>query len=425
MQGSGMQGSGMQGSGMPGSELPSAGARKTASARASFALLLVTVLVVAANLRMTVQGVGSLIDQIGGDTGLSPTLLGLLGALPLLMYAVVSPLAHSISHRFGANRSMLWALLVLLVATAVRSLDAGLAPLWIGTILTGASIAVANVLMPAIVKTWFPTRVHVVMPIYTAVLAGTGALASGLVVPISHVGQGDGLGWRFALLTTGFLIVPGIVLWIAAIRQTGTDRTVEQAAEPRARGIWRDPIAWLVALYMGLQAAAFYMLVTWLSPLSISYGTSEVQAGVEVMVMQLFAVGGSLSVPFLLRGWGRRWVPAILPLPGLVGIVGLMLLPQAAWLWGAIFGYVSGAMFAISMWLMADRARDRSASTALSGMAQSVGYIIAGLGPIAFAALHTATGGWALPLTLDIACLLALLVVGFLLRTHRVVLASA
>ncbi len=390
------------------------------SARHSFALLLVTILVVAANLRMTVQGVGSLIDQIGRDTGLAPTLLGLLGELPLLMYALVSPLAHGISHRFGTNRTMLVALIVLLIATVIRPLDAGLAPLWTGTLLTGASIAVANVLMPAIIKTWFPGRVHVVMPIYTAVLAGTGALASGLVVPISHLGPADDpFGWRFALLTTGILIVPGIVLWVVAIRRTGTDRTEERAAEPRETGIWGDPVAWLVALYMGLQAAAFYMLVTWLSPLTISYGTSEVQAGVEVMVMQLFALGGSLSVPFLLRGWGRRWVPALLPIPGIVGIVGLMLSPQLASLWGAVFGYASGAMFAISMWLMADRARNRSASTALSGMAQSVGYVIAGLGPIAFAALHTATGGWALSLAVDMACLVGLLVVGFLLRKHR------
>jgi CP family cyanate transporter-like MFS transporter len=101
-----------------------------------------------------------------------------------------------------------------------------------------------------------------------------------------------------------------------------------------------------------------------------------------------------------------------------------MLWPQAAWLWGSVFGYASGAMFAISMWFMADRARSRSAATALSGMAQSIGYIIAGLGPIAFAVLHTVTGGWTLSLGLDLFCLVALLVVGFLLREHRFALDS-
>jgi len=399
---------------------------RTESRRTSVALLVATVIVVAANLRTTVQGVGSLIDQIGGDTGLNPTLLGLLGATPLLMYALVSPLAHGISQRFGVNRTMLVSLLVLLAATVIRSIDAGLAPLWLGTLLTGASIAVANVLMPAVVKHWFPDRLHAIMPVYTAVLAGTGAVASGLVVPISHVAWLDGqAGWRFALLTTGVLIIPGVVMWLAAIRRSGLDHVEGEQVEAPARGIWRDGTAWLVALYMGFQGAAFYMLVTWLSPFSISYGTSELQAGIEVMVMQLFSLAGSLTVPFLLRGWGRRWVPALISIPGVVGLVGLMASPQMAWLWGAVFGYASGAMFAISMWLMADRARNRNAATALSGMAQSVGYVIGGIGPIAFAAAHTATGGWALSLGLAIACLVCLFVVGFLLRTHRFALDRA
>ena len=394
------------------------------SVRTSFWLLVATVVLVAANLRTTVQGVGSLLDQIGGDTGLTPTLLGLLGALPLLMYALISPLAHGLSHRFGMNRTMLVSLLVLLVATIVRSIDAGLAPLWIGTALTGAAIAVANVLMPAVIKQWFPDRLHAVMPVYTAILSGTGALASGLVVPISHISWGDGqAGWRFALLTTGVVVLPGIVMWVIATRRTTTtDRASADAAEPHARGIWGDPVAWLVASYMGFQGAAFYMLVTWLSPLSISYGTSEVQAGVEVMVMQLLALGGSLSVPFLLRGRARRWVPAALPVPTIVAVIGLMLAPQIAGFWGGLFGLASGAQFAVSMWLMADRARGRSSATALSGMAQSLGYAVAGLGPIAFGALHTLTGGWVLSLAIILFCLVMLVVSGLLLRNHRYVL---
>jgi len=390
------------------------------SVRTSFWLLIVTVMIVAANLRTTVQGVGSLIDQMGADTGLTPTALGLLASLPLLMYALVSPLAHAISHRFGMNRTTLATLVVLLAATVLRSVDAGLVPLWAGTVLTGAAIAIANVLMPAVIKHWFPDRLHTVMPVYTAVLAGTGAVASGLVVPISHVAWSDGeAGWRFALLTTGILIVPAIVMWLIAMRRTGPDRVAGEPQEPRRKGIWADPVAWLVALYMGFQGAAFYMLVTWLSPLSISYGTGEVQAGVEVMVMQLFSLGGSLSVPFLLRGWGRRWVPALVPFPGIVGLVGLMIWPASAWLWSPLFGYASGAMFAISMWLMADRARNRTDATSLSGMAQSAGYLICGVGPIAFAALHTATGGWVLSLCLAAVCMVGLVVVGFLLRDHR------
>jgi CP family cyanate transporter-like MFS transporter len=385
-------------------------------------VLLVAVCLVAANMRPAITGLGPLLDQIGADTGMAPAALGVLAAVPLAAWAVFSPLAHDLSRRFGQPRVLLGALLVLLAGTLVRSLTTPVAGLWIGTAVIGIGIAIINVLMPAVVKREFAGRVAAVTAVYTALLAGLGAVSSGVVVPISHIEVGGApAGWQTALLVTGAGLLPfAIAGWWWAHRGAGDAR--ERQPSPRGRtGIWGDPVAWLVAVYMGLQASMFYMFVTWLAPLSMSIGRSEVVAGVDVMVYQLFSLAGCLLLPLILRGALERWAPALIPSLAIVGVAGLMIAPGGVLVWGSLIGLTGGATLAMSLTLMAQRARDHDTSAALSGMSQSVGYVIAALGPIAFGALHTLTGGWLLPLALVLAVLAALTVVGVFAGRDRFV----
>ena len=173
---------------------------------------------------------------------------------------------------------------------------------------------------------------------------------------------------------------------------------------------------------MGLQAAAFYMLVTWLAPISASTGRSAVVAGIDVMVFQIFGVIGSLAVPFVLRGGMKRWVPALLPAPAIVGTLGLILAPDAVLVWGSFAGLSTGASIGMSLTLMAQRARNHGAAAALSGMSQSIGYVIAALGPILFGALHTVSGGWLVPLLLLLAAFVGQGMIGVAVGRERYVL---
>ncbi|GAA3922467.1 CynX/NimT family MFS transporter [Microbacterium invictum] len=395
----------------------------------SVALLLVAVCLVAANMRPAITGLGPLIDQIGTDTGMSVGTLGVLAAVPLVAWALFSPVAHTLSRRFGQPRVLLGSLIVLLAGTLVRSLPGvsdGLGEivcLWIGTAVIGVGIAIINVLMPAIVKREFPARVAVITALYTALLAGFGAVSSGVVVPISHIELGgDPAGWRFALLVTGIGLLPfAIVAWWLAHR--GPHHAHTRAPEHRGRtGIWTDPVAWLVAAYMGLQSAMFYMLVTWLATISMATGRSEVLAGVDVMVYQLLSLAGSVSLPFILRGRIERFAPALIPSLAIVGTVGLMLAPGAISVWVVLLGLSSGSTLAMSLTLMAQRARDHDASSALSGMSQSVGYLIAALGPVTFGALHALTDGWIASLSLLLVVLVLLTIVGVFAGRPRFVL---
>ncbi|QIG39157.1 MFS transporter [Microbacterium sp. 4R-513] len=384
--------------------------------------LIVATCLVAANMRPTITAVGPLLGQIGDDTGYSPTVLGLLGAVPLIMWAVISPLAHELSRRFGMSRAVTWSLLVLAVGTVVRSLSGPAASLWIGTIIIGAALAIVNVLMPAAIKRDFPQHVRGMMAVYTALLGGVGAIASGVAVPASHLELPSGeAGWQFALLVIGLALLPfALGAWGWATRGASHGR---QSGRPRGRtGIWSDRVAWTVAAYMGFQASTFYMLLTWLASISASTGRSAVVAGIDVMIYQIFSLVGSLVLPLLLRGRAERMVPALIPVLGIIGVAGLMLAPRAVIAWVVLIGLSSGASLAMTLTLMAQRARDPDASAALSGMAQSVGYVLAALGPVLFGWVHTTVGGWVAPLVLVLIVMIGQTVTGVFAGRERYVL---
>jgi MFS transporter, CP family, cyanate transporter len=398
--------------------------RETAQAPASRMMLLIAVLLIALNLRPTITGIGPLLAQISEDLGTTAAALGALAAVPLIAFGVVSPLAHGISARFGMSRTVLWSLVLLGVGTVWRSLPGFAANLWLGTALIGASIAIVNVLMPAVIKRDFADRVPSVTAAFTACLSGMGAVASGVVVPISHIEvDGSPLGWQAALLWTGALLPFALVAWIFAIR--GQQRHEKPTERARGTGIWRDRLAWQVLFYMGLQSMTFYMLVTWFAPIAQSLGRTEVVAGIDVMIYQFFCFGGSLIVPLLLRGRFRRYAAAAIPALTLLGIAGLIAVPGLFVVWTIVCGIGCGAALGMSLSLFSLRARTHQGASALSGMAQSGGYLIAATGPVLFGALLSLTGGWLAPLVLVGLVLLGQLVVGLFVGRDRYVLETA
>ena len=216
-------------------------------ARALSGLVLgLSLLVVAANLRPTLTALGPVITLVGADTGLSPAALGVLGSLPLLAFAVVSPVVQLLSRRWGPDHTVFAAMSVMLVATVVRSLPgpAGTSvPLWAGTIALGAGIAVGNVLVPALVKRDFPREVPLMTGAYTATLSLSAALASGLALPLAERG-----GWRLGIGTWALVGVVALAAWLPRLRRHGRDVAVpgplpgaHPPAPPRRSGARRWP----------------------------------------------------------------------------------------------------------------------------------------------------------------------------------------
>lgn len=381
-------------------------------------LAVIALCLVAAIMRPAITAVGPLIDQISADTGIAPAALGALPTVILLTWAVVSPLAHRVGRRWGLVGAVLGATALLAVGLIVRSIPGSPLWLWVGTALIGLALAIGNVLLPAVIKRDFASRVPLMMAVYSAILGGMGAVASGLAVPVSTLtAPAD---WRLSLLVVGGTLVPlALLCWAWSARRSRADTVV---ATRRTGGIWRDGTAWWVATYMGVQSTSFYVLVTWLASMSASAGRSGVEAGFDVMIYQIFSIFGSLAVAAFMRGAGARLVPALVPVVGLIGIVGIMVAPAGIGAWVIALGLFSGASLGVSLTLMAQRARDHDTSSALSGMSQSVGYAMAAVGPVLFGVIHSATGSWTLALLLLVTTMLAQVGIGAMAARERFVL---
>lgn len=363
-------------------------------------LAVLAILLVAASLRPSITSVGPLLDHIGHATGLGTGALGLLAALPPLAFAVMSPVSHPIALRWGIDRTLLAALLLLVVGIVLRSVP-GPGLLWIGTVLLGFGIALGNVLVPAVVKRDLGAHVSRMTGAYTSTMNAFAATASGLAVPIAGWAVG---GWRTAL---GLWALPAALaagVWALRMRRlpaptepaaeaTGTAGT--RATAGRRRPVWRSALAWQVTLHMGVQSTIFYALVNWLPSLEADSGVPAAVAGSHLFLYQAVGIAAALS---LIAAMGRRadqrLVAGLLTVPMFVGLVGLLLVPQLAVLWICLAGVTSGGSIAMALALIGLRSRTATDTARLSGMAQGFGYLIAAGGPASAGALRAATGGW-------------------------------
>lgn len=402
--------------------------RTDLSRRQSGALLLCAVVLVAANLRMSLMAVGPLLEDIAADRGVAVSSLGLLASIPLVVWGIVSPLSHSLGMKIGMSRAISLSLIALTVGTILRSMPGLSMNLWLGTVLIGGAIAVGNVLMPAVLKKEFPEHVALLMGVYTALLGGIGSIGAGMVVPIAHSEVGGAqLGWGVALACTGALAIPALIVWVISTKNRPGLHPSPVRAKPQSTGsvgkrVWRDRLAWLVAIYMGSQSLSSYTYFAWLSPILISRGVDPVPAGLYSMVFQAMGVIGSLLVPVLFRWKSGRWIPALVPIGTVVATCFIVLLPEPSLFWIVIGGIVTGTSFATAMTVIAFRASSHTVASALSGMAQSVGYLVAALGPALFGLLHGLSGGWGVPLILLIASLSVQIVVGLIVGAPKYVL---
>jgi len=395
----------------------------------STAYLLAAVLIIAVNLRPVLTSLGPVLHLVKADTGLSDPALGALGAVPIVIFALVSPLVSRLLHRFDIELTMVGALSVLVIATIWRALPGLDANLWLGTALAGAAIAVTNVAMPALVKRDFPFVAPRVTSVYVAALSIFSGLGSGLAVPLA---QWSSYGWRFSLGAWAILGVLALLLWVPRALQHPTRRS--SAVNPRTSAttstalptpsVWRRALAWQLAMYMGLQSAGFFVMVTWLPSIEQDLGVPAETAGWHLFVLQVLGLVGNLTAPLLMRLGADERLGAMIPgLTMITGSFGLILAPQFVWAWAGLIGYSTGSAFVIALTLMAQRAPNTRVAGQLSGMSQAVGYALAG-GCLVVAGWLRGVGNDAVLLQMVVIGG-AIVVVGLLVGRHRMVFAAA
>ncbi|CAI1108956.1 CynX/NimT family MFS transporter [Serratia entomophila] len=405
---------------MPQSTLPPIPAAPKRSRLRHPLLLIAGIMLVAANLRAALTSVGPLLEQIQQQLTLSATAAGLLNSLPLILFAVLSPLTPGLAKRLGIERTLGLALALLAIGIMLRSLPQNLM-LWLGTALIGAAIAFANVVLPTLVKRDFPHRAAAMIAAYAAVMSLVAATASGLAVPLATLND---LGWRFSLLCWSLPALLALLVWLPQLRQPPPAATSATHAPQQAqlRSPWGSALGWQVAMFMGLQSIAFYTIIGWFSAFAASHGTSPQQAGFELFIYQVVAIVANFVMVFILpRARDQRAIALCSSLLIFIGVGGLLLLPDNSLVWLIFAGLGAGSSLVLALSLFGLRSQHHHQATQLSGMAQSVGYLLAALGPTLFGLLHDLTLGWRLPLIVLLCLTLLQMLFGALAGRNRVI----
>lgn len=359
-------------------------------------LFLLALLLVAANLRGSLTGVGPLLPAIQQDLSLSSFGAGVLGSLPLLMFALFAPLAR-LGARFGAERLVLAGLVALAGGILLRS-EGHVAALYAGTVLLAGAIAMTNVLVPTLVKQHYPDRVPAITTLYATVIQVFASLGSGIAVPLALWLPG---GWRASLASWVALALVTIAVWLPHrhagrhARDEAPARLAAQAPHPP----WRRALAWQITGYLGAQSTLFYVAVSWYPTYLHGFGVSATTAGWLLTVYQVVALVAGLAVPVLIpRLRDQRGLAAGVAAIGFAGTVGMWLAPQAAAAWFVLLGLGAGPSLILSLSFIGLRAGSAATVAALSLMVQAVGYFLSMLGPVLFGLVHDVSGGWSLPL---------------------------
>jgi Cyanate permease len=390
--------------------------------KASGLLLAISIIFVAANLRAPITSVGPLVSYIRESTGISNSVAGLLTTVPLLAFTFMSPFAPKLARRYGVERVILYALIFIGIGTLGRSISSSIA-LFGGTMLIGLSIAVCNVLIPSLVKRDFSGKIGLMTGIYSVSMNICGALASGISVPLA---RDAGFGWQGALSCWLVLTAVGIICWLprmsrsrqvmAAVSQANTTNTGETK-------LWRSPLAWQVTLFMGLQSFIFYNLVAWFPEILNSRGMTSDTAGWMLSLIQFSMLPFTFVIPIIAsRMQNQRMLVVITTLLYLLGIGGLLI--DHNWLvplCSVLIGIAGAGSFSLAMLFFTLRTRTAHTAAELSGMAQSVGYLLAAVGPLVFGMIHDTTHHWTVSIVMLIAASLLIFVFGMSAARNRYV----
>ncbi|MDF2561419.1 MAG: transporter permease [Microbacterium sp.] len=413
------------------------------------ALALVGIVLVAFSLRSAVASLSPVIDHVAADFPVSPVIVGLIGAAPPVCFAIFGLLTPLFERRFGLERMAVAAITLMALGMLLRGLAVDSITLLAATAVVFAGVGSGNVLLPPLVKKYFPDRLGIVMTIYSTTLAVSTFLPPLVAVPVA-----DSLGWRVSLGMWGIVAGIALVPWVALLLKNGSRRDEPVKTEllvpdptdgvndvqdavaaatgpisttPAKRGhfgrLWRLPLAWALAVVFGTSSTMAYVSFAWMPTMLVDIGgVSPATAGFLLSLFALIGLPCSLLVPILVvRFQATRPLFFVAVIGGLVGLAGLLLVPTVALpLWVSIFG-LTAIMFPLSLVLLSIRARTPESAVALSGFVQSIGYAIAATFPLLVGLLHETTAGWQVPLFVIAGVLIVSIPAGIVAGRRRTV----
>ncbi|WP_419248919.1 CynX/NimT family MFS transporter [Streptomyces canus] len=422
---------------------PEEGAALPATRAWAVRLVVVGIVLSALNLRPAITSLGALLEEVRDGLGMSGSVAGLLTSVPPLCFAVFGVMAPRLARRFGAGAVVCAGMVAITAGLLIRPYTGSTAGFLAASALTLMGIAVSNVLMPVIVKRWFPDRVGSMTGLYSMALALGTAAAAAVTVPVTEALGGS---WQSGLTVWAGLAAAAVLPWIPLVRDRGAAPVEREAVqgvsrhvharvdgagpirqaharvEPPTLRITRSRTAWALAVFFGLQATAAYITMGWIAQIFRDAGVSAGTAGLLLAVTMVMGVPLAFVIPRVATRLPHQG-PIVIALGacGLAGYAGLYLAPAAgAWAWAVLLG-VSNCAFPLALTMVGMRARTGAGVAQLSAFAQSTGYLISIPGPLLVGVLYQHSGGWGLPIALMVGLMVPQMAVGVLAGRDRTV----
>ncbi|MEU0360311.1 CynX/NimT family MFS transporter [Streptomyces cyaneofuscatus] len=393
-------------------------------------LIAVGLVLAALNLRPAITSLGALLEEVRDGLHMSGSVAGVLTSVPPLCFAVFGVMAPRLARRFGAGAVVCAGMAAIAAGLVIRPYIGSTAGFLAASALALMGIAVSNILMPVIVKRWFPDRVGTMTGLYSMALALGTALAAAVTVPLTSAMGGS---WQSGLAVWAVLAALAVLPWIVLVRDRtpapGTpapDRSAPgQASRPAdtpALRITRSRTAWCLACFFGLQATAAYITMGWMPQIFRDAGVSAGTAGVLLAVTMAMGVPLAFVIPRVAGRLKQQGpIVVVLGLCGLIGYGGLYLAPAAgAWVWAVLLG-VANCAFPLALTMIGMRSRTGAGVVRLSAFAQSTGYLLSIPGPLLVGVLYQHSGGWGLPIALMAGLMIPQMVAGVLAGRDRTI----
>ncbi|MER6259573.1 MFS transporter [Streptomyces sp900105245] len=388
-------------------------------------LVVAGILLSALNLRPAITSLGALLEEVRDDLGMSGSVAGLLTSVPPLCFAVFGVTAPRLARRFGPATVICAGMAAIATGLLIRPYAGGTPGFLAASALALMGIAVSNVLMPVVVKRWFPDRVGSMTGLYSMALALGTSLAAAVTVPLTGALGGS---WRSGLAVWAVLAMAAVLPWLPLVRDRGTapapsrQRTAATAEQHAPLRMARSRTAWALAVFFGLQATAAYITMGWMPQIFRDAGVPAGTAGVLLAVTMVMGVPLAFVIPRVATRLPHQGpIALVLGVCGLAGYAGLYFAPAAgAWAWALLLG-VSNCAFPLALTMVGMRARSGPGVAQLSAFAQSTGYLISIPGPLLVGVLYQRSGGWGLPIALMAALMVPQMVMGVLAGRNRTV----
>jgi CP family cyanate transporter-like MFS transporter len=352
---------------------------------------LLSLVFISLSIRPPVASIGPLVDELVKTEFLTLLQVSLMTSLPIVCFGIGAFASPALVKRFTLNRAMMFVLVVLSVSMATR-LIGGFPALIISTVIIGLAIAIANVLIPTIVREQFPDRIELITGVYVTLLAISASFAAAVAVPSSNLLG----GWRGALAVWIIPALFAILFWVPLFRSksVGKITSVATHAEER-RAVVRSPLTWGIVFFFGLQSGGFYSILNWFPSLLIDRGMSAVDAGALLGLTTFVGVPSGFLASLLFRRFkSLSGIAMVMTSLTLTGLLMIWLEPKLLVLACVITGFGFAATFPLSLTLIGSRASTSTQTTQLSALAQGWGYLISAAATFGFGLLRDVTGNW-------------------------------